>query len=183
MTPEGIKQAVLLTMNQTSLELDRWREELHTLDVKVTNAAAAMQGMPVSDPVQGRTELHAAVERLFAESVDWHKSCSSTANWFAHSPAAQALKALLAQEPGKGPPTQEPRLTLGRVPAGGKGQYVVYFRPEIERPSERCFWHPEHGWQAIPQPIPAGSVIGSFGPIPYTASEVTAAWTAAGRPT
>jgi len=137
-----------------------------------------------------------AIERLFKEATDWHKSCSSTANWFDHSPAAQALKALLAQEPpaqeppaqeppAQEPPAQEPRLTLGRVPAGGEGYYVVYLsenKTELAialsyyRDSEHRFpsWSPFH--------IEQECIMASFGPVPGH-ELVAAEWHAAGRPT
>jgi hypothetical protein len=179
MTPEGIKQTTLLALSHASLDLDRFREEMHTLDVKITNAAAAMQGMPVAQepPAQAGTALHEAVERLFKEATDWSKSCSSTSNWFDHSPAAQALKALLKQ---RGAAAQEPRLTLGRVPTGGPGQYHVYFAAEIAefRPATRCLWRPERGWNLERD---ADQVIASFGPMP-SVNSVLEMWSQAGRP-
>ena len=154
-------------------------------------ADAKREVSPAAPPAEALGLFIFAVERLFKEASDWTKSCTSTSNWFDHNPAAQALKALLeqykrpaAQEPlVQQPQAQEPRLTLGRVPVGGPGTYVVWERESV--PGffiwDGKTWENTHpcrfesafgGWEEIE---------GSFGPIPSHDS-VSKAWEAAGRP-
>ena len=96
--------------------------------------------------------------------------------------AAQALKDLI-KESQTVPRPQKPRLTLGRVPVGGPGTYVVWERESV--PGffiwDGKTWENTHpcrfesafgGWEEIE---------GSFGPIPSHDS-VSKAWEAAGRP-
>jgi hypothetical protein len=97
MPPEGIKQAVLLALTQTALDLGRIKEELHNLVDQVTGNTTATVAAPAAPPAEALGLFIFAVERLFKEASDWTKSCTSTSNWFDHNPAAQALKALLGQ--------------------------------------------------------------------------------------
>jgi hypothetical protein len=87
--------------------------------------------------------------------------------------AAQALKALI-KESQTVPRPQKPRLTLGRVPKGGPGRYVVYVQ---DWRSEVCSWDGSKWHMTSDRAV----IHGAFGPIPSHES-VTKAWEAAGRP-
>lgn len=98
---------------------------------------------------------------------------------------AKAASDVVRTLPASSPSLKEPRLTLGRVPAGGEGYYVVYLSEnETElaialsyyRDSEHRFpsWSPFHIKQEF--------IMASFGPVPDH-SLVASEWHAAGRPT
>jgi hypothetical protein len=92
MTPEEIRQVLIAAEH----DLDQTTGCLRVVSNVLTDVRHAVE-QQAKQPAQAGTDLHLAVKALFKESEDWSKSCSSTSNWFDHSPAAQALKALLKQ--------------------------------------------------------------------------------------
>jgi hypothetical protein len=91
----------------------------------------------------------------------------------------------ISKSPIQGPQAQEPRLTLGRVPVGGEGYYVVYFSENATEIAIALGYYRDSEFRFpswFPFAITKEYIMASFGPVPGHGL-VAAEWHAAGRPT